>query len=67
MYVEVGAGGQILAAYLVQQYPEQRWLPIDSRSLQAFLAAAPTVAKDALGRTGLRRLWRSSPAYHAAA
>jgi hypothetical protein len=67
MYVEIGAGDQILVAYLAQQYPGQRWLPIDSRSLQAFLAAAPTVAKDALGRTGLRRLWRSSPAYHVTA
>jgi hypothetical protein len=56
MYVEFGAGGQIFAAYLDQQYPGQRWLPIDSRTLQAFLAAAPTVAKDAMGRRGLRRL-----------
>jgi hypothetical protein len=64
---ELGAGGRILAAYLDQQYPGQRWLPIDSRALQTFLAAAPTVAKDALGRQGLRRLWRSTPAYHVAA
>ena len=67
MYIELGAGGQILAAYLDQQYPGQRWLPIDSRALQAFLASAPTVAKDALGRRGLRRLWRSTPAHHVAA
>ena len=67
MYIELGAGGRILAAYLDQQYPGQRWLPIDSRALQTFLATAPTVAKDALGRRGFRRLWRSGPAYHVAA
>jgi hypothetical protein len=27
-----------------QPYPGQRWLPIDGRALQAYLAAAPTVA-----------------------
>lgn len=63
-YIEFGAGGQILAAYLDQQYPGQSWLPIDSRSLQRFLAAEPTVTKDALGR--LRRVWRSTSAEHAA-
>jgi len=67
MYIEFGAGGRILAAYLEQQYPGQRWLPIDSRALQTFLATAPTVAKDALGRRGFRRLWRSGPAYLVAA
>jgi hypothetical protein len=66
MYIEFGAGGQILAAYLDQQYPGQRWLPIDSRSLQRFLAAEPTVTKDALGRRGLRRVWRSTSPEHAA-
>jgi hypothetical protein len=67
MYIELGAGGRILAAYLDQQYPGQRWLPIDSRALQTFLATAPTVARDVLGRRGFRRLWRSGPAYHVAA
>lgn len=64
MYVEFGPGGQILAAYLAQQYPGQRWLAIGNRSLQAFLAAAPTVAKDPMGRRGFRR---SSSAYRFAA
>ena len=59
--------GRILAAYLDQQYPGQRWLPIDSRALQTFLATAPTVAKDALGRRGFRRLWRLGRAYQVAA
>jgi hypothetical protein len=45
MYVELGASGQIFAAYLDRQYPRQRWLPIDSHALQAFLAAAPTVKR----------------------
>jgi hypothetical protein len=59
MYIERGAGGRILAAYLDQQYLGQAWLPIDSRALQAFLAAAPTVGKDVLGRRGLRLISRS--------
>jgi hypothetical protein len=59
MYIERGAGGRILAAYLDQQYLGQAWLPIDSRSLQAFLAAAPTAGKDVLGRRGLRLISRS--------
>lgn len=59
MYIERGAGGRILAAYLDQQYLGQAWLPIDSRSLQALLAAAPTVGKDVLGRRGLRLISRS--------
>jgi hypothetical protein len=67
MYIELGAGGRILAAYVDQQYPGQKWLPIDSHPLQAFLAAAPTVAKDPMGLRGLRRLWRSSSAHHAVA
>ena len=58
MYIEFGAGGRILAAYLDQQYPGQRWLPIDSRTLQAYLAAMPTVARDAMDQRGRRWLWR---------
>jgi hypothetical protein len=58
MYVELGADGEILAAYVEQQYPGQRWRSIGSRTLQAFLASAPIVAKDALGRRGLRRIAR---------
>lgn len=64
MYVEFGAGGRILAAYLAQQYPGQKWLSIGNRSLQAFLAAAPTVATDPMGRRGFRRV---SPAHQIAA
>lgn len=41
-----------------------KWLSIGNRSLQAFLAAAPTMAKDPMGRRGLRRV---SPAYRVAA
>jgi hypothetical protein len=58
MYVEFAAGGRILAAYLDQQYLDQRWLPIESRALQAYLAAMPTVARDAMGQRGPRWLWR---------
>lgn len=67
MYIELGVGGQILAAYLEQQYAGQSWLPIDNRALQAFLAAAPMVATDTLRRRGLRRPWRPVAACHAAA
>lgn len=67
MYVELGLGGEIVAAYLTQQYSGQKWLSIGNRSLQAFLAAAPTVAKDPMGRRGFRRVWRSFPADHLAA
>lgn len=67
MYVELGIGGQILAAYLTPQYPGQRWLPIGSRSLQAFLAAAPAAAEDPRDRPRSRHVSRSSPARHAAA
>jgi hypothetical protein len=64
MYVELGAGGEVFAAYLDQQYPGQRWLPIDSRTLQTFIAAAPLVAKDAMGRRGLCRICRSTQSSH---
>ena len=67
MFIELGAGRRILAAYLDEQYPGQHWLPIDSPALQAFLASAPTVAKTALGRRRQQRLWRSTAAHHVAA
>ena len=41
MFVIRSEGGQVAAAYLDEQFPGQEWLPIDSRPLQAFLAAAP--------------------------
>jgi hypothetical protein len=62
MYVELGAGGHVFAAYLTQQYPGQKWLPIDSRTLQVFLASAPTVTTDVMGRQGLRRISRATAA-----
>ena len=67
MYVDLGLGGQILAAYLTRQHPGQRWLPIGSRSLQAFLAAAPTAAREPQARRRLRRVSRSLPVRHIAA
>jgi len=41
MFVVRSGLGRIKAAYLDEQFPRQEWLPIDSRSLQHFLAAAP--------------------------
>jgi hypothetical protein len=41
MFVVRSEGGRVAAAYLEEQFPGQEWLPIDSRALQAFLAAAP--------------------------
>lgn len=41
MFVIRAGDGRIAAAYLEQQFPQQEWLPIDSRLLQMFLAAAP--------------------------
>jgi hypothetical protein len=41
MFVIRSEGGRVAAAYLDEQFPGQEWLPIDSRPLQAFLAAAP--------------------------
>ena len=57
MYVEYEVGGRILAAYLEQQYSGQRWLPISSRALQAYLAAAPTVAMAAQREGRLSARW----------
>ena len=67
MYVELGIGGRILAAYLTRQYPGQRWVPIGSRALQAFFAAAPAAAEGPLEWPGTRHVWRSPPAHPAAA
>ena len=41
MFVIRSEGGRVAAAWLDEQFPGQEWLPIDSGSLQAFLAAAP--------------------------
>lgn len=41
MFVVRGSHGRITAAYLDAQFPRQEWLPLDSRSLQRFLAAVP--------------------------
>jgi hypothetical protein len=41
MFVVRGSHGQVKAAYLDAQFAGQEWMPIDSRLLQHFLAAAP--------------------------
>jgi len=41
MFVVRNEAGQIAAAFLDEQFFGQEWLPIDSRPLQVFLAAAP--------------------------
>ncbi|GEP58612.1 hypothetical protein [Reyranella soli] len=51
MFVVRSEGGRVAAAYLDEQFPGQEWLPIDSGSLQAFLAAAPRSRRS----PGLRR------------
>lgn len=51
MFIVRSEGGRVSAAWLDQQFPGQEWLPIDSGSLQAFLAAAPTARRS----PGLRR------------
>ena len=43
-----------MAAYLDEQFPGQEWLPIESRALQTFLAAAPNVGRGR--RTPMRRV-----------
>lgn len=45
MFIVRNRGGRIAAAYLDEQYRGQEWVPIDSRSLQVFLAAAPAVRR----------------------
>ena len=38
MFVEYSSDGQIVAAYVEQQYPDQNWVPPSNETLQAFLA-----------------------------
>jgi hypothetical protein len=53
MFVEWSSDGQISAAYVEQQYPDQKWVPPSNEALQAFLGDAPKLGKDAKGRTCL--------------
>ena len=53
MFVECSSDGQISAAYVEQQYPNQKWVPPSDEALQAFLGDAPKLGKDAKGRTCL--------------
>jgi hypothetical protein len=53
MFVECKSDGQISAAYVEQQYPDQKWVPPSNEALQAFLGEAPRLGKDAKGRTCL--------------
>jgi hypothetical protein len=53
MFVEYSSDGQILAAYVEQQQPDQKWVPPSCEALQAFLGDAPRLGKDAKGRTCL--------------
>ena len=53
MFIEVSPDGQISAAYVEQQYPDQKWMPPSNEALQAFLGDAPKLGKDAKGRTCL--------------
>lgn len=53
MFVECSSDGQISAAYVEEQYPDQKWVPPSNEALQAFLADAPRLGKDAKGRTCL--------------
>ena len=53
MFIEYRSEGQISAAYVEEQYPGQKWLPASDEALQAFLADAPRLGKDAKGRTCL--------------
>lgn len=55
MFVECSSDGQIAAAYVEQQYPDQKWLPASDQALQSFLGDAPRLGKDAKGRTCLLR------------
>jgi hypothetical protein len=54
MFIECSSDGQISAAYVEQQYPDQKWVPPSNEALQAFLGDAPRLGKDAKGRTCLR-------------
>ena len=53
MFIDFSSDGQISAAYVEQQYPDQKWVPPSNEALQAFLADAPKLGKDAKGRTCL--------------
>ncbi|GEP58305.1 hypothetical protein [Reyranella soli] len=53
MFVEYSSDGQILAAYVEQQLPDQKWVPPSNEALQAFLGDVPRLGKDAKGRTCL--------------
>ena len=53
MFVECSSDGQISAAYVEQQYPDQKWVPPSNEALQSFLSDAPKLGKDAKGRTCL--------------
>lgn len=53
MFVECSSDGQISAAYVEQQYPDQKWVPPSNEALQAFLGDTPKLGKDAKGRTCL--------------
>ena len=49
MFVEWSSDGQISAAYVEQQYPDQKWVPPSNEALQAFLGDAPKAGQ---GREG---------------
>jgi hypothetical protein len=49
MFVEYSSDGQVVAAYVEQQYPDQNWVPPSNETLQAFLADVPRLGKDAKG------------------
>jgi hypothetical protein len=53
MFVECSSDGQIVAAYVDQQYPDQKWVPASNEAFQSFLTGAPRLGKDAKGRTCL--------------
>ena len=54
MFVTRSGRGRITAAYLDKQFARQEWLPIDSRPLQHFLAAAPACSSAQRRRLRLR-------------
>jgi hypothetical protein len=54
MFVEYSSDGQIVAAYVEQQYPDQNWVSPSNETLQAFLADVPRLGKDAKGSICLR-------------
>ena len=54
MFIEYGAQGQILAAYVEEQYPGQKWLPPSDEDFQHFMKGAPQLVRDEKGRNCLR-------------